>query len=211
MTEFPVPPSSSFEHVADDLARCGWSVQQEALPADLVQGLAAQCKLLWHERDLTPAAVGPLGEEQVIPSIRGDYTRWLDDCPPCVENDRFLMLMERLRVVLNRNLFLGLDSFETHYALYPPGAGYRKHLDRFQGNPLRTVSVVAYLNQAWQPGDGGELRMHLPQGPLDIAPRGGSLAVFMSDRIMHEVLPAHRERASLVGWFRRRPDNPLLR
>lgn len=211
MAEFPLPMSTCFERVVDDLASCGWSVQAQALPSALVAGLAAQCKRLWQTEVLTPAAVGPLGEELVIPSIRGDYTRWLDDCPPCAENDQFLLLMEALRVVLNRGLFLGLDSFETHYALYPPGAGYRKHVDRFQDNPLRTVSVVAYLNQSWQPGDGGELRLHLPLEQRDIAPLGGSLAVFMSDRIVHEVLAAHRERASLVGWFRRRPENPLLR
>ena len=28
---------------------------------------------------------------------------------------------------------------------------------------------------------------------------------------VHEVLAAAKERASLAGWFRRRPDNPLLR
>tara|TARA_R110000796_G_scaffold227766_4_gene344658 strand:+ start:18050 stop:18685 length:636 start_codon:yes stop_codon:yes gene_type:complete len=211
MAKFPVSPSTCFERVADDLAQQGWSVQEHALPTGLVDDLAVQCQLLWQGEDLTPAAIGPLGEELVIPSIRGDYTRWLDQCPPCPANEQFLQVMEDLRITLNRSLFLGLDSFETHYALYPPGAGYRKHLDRFQGNPLRTVSVVAYLNQHWQPGDGGELRLHLPQGAKDIAPRGGSLAVFMSDQIVHEVLAAHRERASLVGWFRRRPDNPLLR
>lgn len=211
MSEFPVPPSDCFARVSDDLACRGWSVQEQALPPGLVGQLATQCRLLWQRDDLTPAAVGPLGEELVIPSVRGDYTRWLDQCPPCTANEDFLALMETLRVALNRSLFLGLDSFETHYALYPPGAGYRRHLDRFKGNPLRTVSVVAYLNQAWQPGDGGELRLHLPEGVRDIAPRGGSLAVFMSDRIVHEVLAAQKERASLVGWFRRRPDNPLLR
>src|SRR5690606_40913567 len=96
-------------------------------------------------------------------------------------------------------------------ALPISGAGYSRHLDRFKDNPLRTVSVVLYLNSQWQPGDGGELRLHLPEGSVDVAPRAGTLAVFMSDSILHEVLPARRQRASLVGWFRRRPDNPLLR
>lgn len=211
MAEFPVLPRACFERVAEDLACSGWSVQEQALPSGLVADLAAECRRLWQGDQLTPAAIGPLGEELVIPSIRGDYTRWLDDCPSCAAHDQFLAVMEALRMALNRSLFLGLDKFETHYALYPPGAGYRKHLDRFQGDPLRTVSVVAYLNQGWQPGHGGELRLHLPQGQRDVAPCGGSLAVFMSDQIVHEVLAAHRERASLVGWFRRRPDNPLLR
>src|SRR5690554_1726629 len=79
--------------------------------------------------------------------------------------------MARLRLILNRTLLLGLDNYETHYALYPPGAGYSRHLDRFKDNPLRTVSVVLYLNSQWQPGDGGELRLHLPEGSVDGAPR----------------------------------------
>lgn len=211
MSEFPEPQNACFVRVSDDLAAQGWSVQEQALPVELVSDLAAQCRMLWHNDVLTPAAVGPLGEELLLPSVRGDYTRWLDQCPSSAANSLFLETMEALRLWLNRSLFLGLDSFETHYALYPPGAGYRKHLDRFKGNPLRTVSVVAYLNQQWQPGDGGELRLHLQEGPRDVAPLGGSLAVFMSDRILHEVLAANKERASLVGWFRRRPDNPLMR
>ncbi len=211
MSEFPLALADCFERVADDLALRRWSVQENALPQELVSRLAAACRQLWQRDDLTPAAVGPAGEELVIPSIRGDYTRWLDDCPPTEAGAAFLQIMDGLRSTLNRSLFVGLDSFETHYALYPPGAGYRKHLDRFKGNPLRQVSVVAYLNQAWQPGDGGELRLHLDEGAHDVAPRGGTLAVFMSDSIVHEVLAANRDRASLVGWFRRRPDNPLLR
>lgn len=211
MSEFPAALGEPFARIADDLTRCGWSVQEQALPVPLSASLAAECLRLWNDADLTPAAIGPAGEELIMPSVRGDYTRWLDQCPPTLASAAFLEVMEGLRSSLNRSLYLGLDSFETHFALYPPGAGYRKHLDRFQGNPLRTVSVVAYLNQNWQPGDGGELRLHLPEGTHDVAPRAGSLAVFLSDRIVHEVLPAQKQRASLVGWFRRRPDNPLLR
>ncbi|MEH6563951.1 MAG: 2OG-Fe(II) oxygenase [Halopseudomonas sp.] len=211
MFEFPGVPVSRFELIADELAERGWSVQPQLLPADLVQALASECHALWQQSDLTPAAIGRGPEQTVVPRIRGDYTRWLDDCPPCAANSAYLRLMDELRHVLNRSLFLGLDSFETHYALYPPGAGYQRHLDRFQDSPLRSVSVVAYLNQQWQPGDGGELRLHLAAGTHDVAPRAGTVAVFTSADIEHEVLAAGKERASLAGWFRRRPDNPLLR
>ena len=34
--------------------------------------------------------------------------------------------------VLNRDLFLGLEDFESHFAMYPPGAFYLKHVDRFR-------------------------------------------------------------------------------
>lgn len=211
MVEFPEVSPSRYQLIADELAERGWSVQEQLLPQSLVLALETECRALWQQADLTPAAVGRGGEQAVIPQIRGDYTRWLDDCPPCAANTAYLALMDQLRQALNRILFLGLDSFETHYALYPPGAGYQRHLDRFQDNPLRTVSVVAYLNRHWQPGDGGELRLHLDGGVQDFAPRAGTVAVFTSADILHEVLAAGKERASLAGWFRLRPDNPLLR
>lgn len=211
MSEFPVAVSSCFEQVADDLAVKGWSVQTDVFSADLVAALEQACRHMWQNDSLMPAAIGRGSDLVVVPEIRGDYTRWLDDCSPRPCQDEYLQILDRLRETLNRSLFLGLDSFETHFALYPPGAGYSKHLDRFKNNPLRMVSVVAYLNRNWQPGDGGELRLHLKEGAVDIAPRASTLVVFMSDRILHEVLEAKKERASLVGWFRRRPHNPLLR
>ncbi|SDR70628.1 SM-20-related protein [Halopseudomonas xinjiangensis] len=210
MSEFLVV-EDRFVHVADDLASRGWSVQPGALPMELVAQLGRYCRTLWHNDDLTPAAIGRGSDQAVVPEIRGDYTRWLDECPANDASREYLQIMNQLRESLNRSLFLGLDNFETHFALYPPGAGYNKHLDRFQDSPLRAVSVVAYLNENWQQGDGGELRLHLDHSTIDVPPRAGTLVVFLSARIVHEVLAANKERASLVGWFRRRPDNPLFR
>lgn len=211
MPEFPAAAVDHLVPVADRLVEQGWSVSDSGLPAAVLSELERCCRSLWDSDSLRPAAIGRAGERQVRAEVRGDHIRWLDDCQPSAAHDAYRDAMAALRQTLNRSLLLGLDSYETHYALYPPGAGYRKHLDRFKDNPLRTVSVVLYLNSQWQPGDGGELRLHLPQGALDVEPRAGTLAVFMSDSIVHEVLPARRDRASLVGWFRRRPDNPLLR
>lgn len=211
MSEFPAERVNGFDVIADDLVVRGWSVRPLLLPAELALALEAQCRQLWHKDALTPAAIGRGPDEQVVPDIRGDYTRWLDDCPSHPATADFLDFMAGLQAALNRSLFLGLDTFECHFALYPPGAGYSKHLDRFQDNPLRMVSVVTYLNSQWQPGDGGELRLHLEQGVHDVSPVAGTVAVFLSDSIVHEVLPSRCERASLTGWFRRRPDNPLLR
>ena len=211
MPEFPLVPASRFVRMADELAERGWSVQEQLLPEPLAQALERDCRALWQQDDLTPAAIGRGDGQLVMPGIRGDYTRWLDDCPQTSASRTYLGLMDGVRETLNRSLFLGLDTFENHYALYPPGAGYQRHLDRFQDNPLRTISVVSYLNTAWQPGDGGELRLYLPDGEFDVAPRAGTVVVFTSADVEHEVLASRFERASLTGWFRRRPDNPLLR
>jgi SM-20-related protein len=99
-------------------------------------------------------------------------------------------------------------ELEAHLAVYPPGSGYGIHVDRFSDDDARVVSVVLYLNDAWRPEDGGCLRLHLGDAgsatSRDIAPRAGTLAVFLADRFPHEVLPARRERYSLTGWFLRR-------
>ena len=83
-------------------------------------------------------------------------------------------------------------------------AAYARHLDRFRDNDARVLSSVLYLNADWQADDGGALRLHLSDGPLDVTPTGGTLALFLSADVEHEVLPARRERLSVAGWFRRR-------
>lgn len=114
--------------------------------------------------------------------------------------------MEHLRQSINQTLFLGLFNYECHLSLYPPGARYRKRLDQFRRVSRRTVSCVAYLNEAWLPEYGGPLRLHGANKEEaayhDIFPIGGTLVCFLSSRIPHEVLPATRERYSLTGWFR---------
>ena len=104
-----------------------------------------------------------------------------------------------------RRSLLGLFSFEGHYAIYPPGAGYRRHRDRFRDDDARVLSCVLYLNAGWSMQDGGALRMHFDGGQQgDVLPIGGTLVCFLSERFEHEVLPATRERLALTGWFRRR-------
>ncbi len=96
---------------------------------------------------------------------------------------------------------------ELHYAVYPPGAGYQRHLDRFRDDDRRTLTVILYLNPPdWSEEDGGQLLFWPnPDGaPHVIQPLGGALVTFLSERFWHEVTPARRERISLTGWFRRR-------
>jgi len=129
------------------------------------------------------------------------------DAPIC---DTYMGVMDGLRLAMNRSLFLGLEDFESHFAMYPPGAFYLKHVDRFRDDDRRMVSAVIYLNDAWLPEHGGQLRMYLKGGvEYDVVPTGGCLVVFLSGEVPHEVLPATRERLSLTGWFRRRGNEPF--
>ena len=114
-----------------------------------------------------------------------------------------------MREALNRRLLLGMIELEAHYALYPPGAAYARHRDRFRDDDARVLSTVLYLNADWREEDGGALRLYLggdAKNPhLDIYPNAGTLVLFLSAEFDHEVLPATRERLSVAGWFRRSP------
>ncbi|UUQ67863.1 2OG-Fe(II) oxygenase [Pseudomonas fuscovaginae UPB0736] len=195
--------------IVDDLAERGWSQQDIFLPADLTLQLAAECRKRATDGELAPAGVGRGTAQQVREGVRGDHIQWLEpgQAVPC---DQYLELMDSLRQALNRGLFLGLEDFECHFALYPAGAFYRKHLDRFRDDDRRSVSAVLYLNDDWQPEERGQLRMYLADDVVrDVLPIGGCLVIFLSGDIPHEVLPATRERLSLTGWFRRRGDEPF--
>jgi len=200
------PDPSRLLRIVDDLAEYGWSRQELFLPPALTLQLADECRQRALAGTLAPAGVGRGPAQEVREGIRGDHIQWLEpgESAPC---DAYLGLMDGLREAMNRSLFLGLDDYESHFALYQPGAFYRRHVDRFRDDDRRVISAVIYLNQTWVPGDGGELRLYLKGGhEYDVPPTGGCLVVFLSGEMPHEVLPAIRERLSLTGWFRRRSD-----
>lgn len=201
--------SDPFSTLIDDLASQGWSQRRLFAPELLTRELAAECRRRAQSGELDAASVGRGSAQQVREGIRSDRIQWLEpgQCRPC---DRYLALMDELRLALNRALFLGLEDYESHFACYAPGAFYRRHLDRFRDDDRRTVSAVLYLNDGWRAEQGGALRLYLADGRRhDVLPEAGTLALFLSAEMPHEVLPATRERLSLTGWFRRRGDGTL--
>ena len=195
--------------IVDDLAEHGWSQQNVFLPSALTVELAQECRKRARAGELAPAAVGRGPAQEIREGIRGDRIQWIEpgESSAC---DAYLGVMDALREALNRGLFIGLEDFECHFAQYPPGSVYLRHLDRFRDDDRRMVSAVLYLNDAWQADDGGELRMYLEADRAhDVQPVGGCLVVFLSGQVPHEVLPARRDRLSLTGWFRRRGNEPF--
>ncbi|NMM37715.1 MAG: 2OG-Fe(II) oxygenase [Glaciimonas sp.] len=208
-----LPDNALLLRIADDLVEHGWSQQDAFLPQELTLQLAGECRARAAQGALTPAGIGRGAAMAVQEGVRGDRIQWLEpgQSPAC---ERYLQIMETVRLALNRTLYLGLEDYECHFALYPPGAFYQKHLDRFHDDDCRTVSVIVYLNDAWLPEHGGALRLY-PGGKngqdvpdaRDVAPLANRLALFLSADMPHEVLPSTRERLSLTGWFRRRHWN----
>lgn len=189
--------------VASALAGVGWIVLDDWLPPHEWQALAQACRGHAVAGGLEPAAIGRGAAHHFAPLLRGDRTRWLDAVDAA--DARVLARLDALGAHLNRTLFLGLRRVEAHYALYPPGARYARHRDRFRDDDARVLSAVCYLNADWSADCGGALRMYPPDGtaPHDVLPIGGRLVIFRADTIEHEVLPAHRDRLSIAAWLRR--------
>ncbi|MGH7266931.1 MAG: 2OG-Fe(II) oxygenase, partial [Candidatus Rokuibacteriota bacterium] len=99
---------------------------------------------------------------------------------------------------------LAVGRAELQVARYPGGGTrYTRHRDAFRdaAGPRRRVTAIVYLNPGWTPADGGCLRLHLADGPRDVAPRLDRLVVFLSERVEHEVLPAHAPRWAVTAWY----------
>jgi SM-20-related protein len=201
-------PADALNHaatarVADALVRDGYAVYDDLFTADLLHALHADCQAAAAAGDLRPAGVGRGAAGGRSASLRGDSTLWIEAGPLHPARTALLQRLDALRIDLNRRLTLGLRSFEAHYAVYPAGAWYVRHVDRFRSDDARVVSFTCYLNPQWAAKDGGALRLHVAPTPLDVLPVLGRGTLFLSDEIEHEVLPAARARYSIAGWFRR--------
>ena len=182
----------------------GISVRDRFLAASQVRALAECARLRRVRGDFGAARIGGGRSLQRREDIRGDSICWIT--PPLWPVEQALLeRLEQLRLELNREAGLGLFELELHYAWYPPGAGYARHVDQPQGRAQRRVSLVLYLNEDWTPAAGGELRIFGgADGHRDIEPRAGRLACFLTPGREHEVLPTQRDRLSISGWYRTR-------
>lgn len=199
---------SPFHDIATELANEGWCVVPDFLSTAQTQALADECRAMRAAQQLTPARVGAL---RTATPLRGDSTRWFQADALSAPQQVFTDRIDALRMTLNRELMLGLVECESHYALYPPGAGYSRHLDRMRDSDARVVSAVFYLNDAWRVADGGALRLYLADGSSrDIFPHAGTLLLFLSAQFEHEVLLATRERMSIACWMRQRTPGSMF-
>jgi SM-20-related protein len=203
---------SLFESISNDIIDKGYSIRPYALPENLA------LLLLQHITELPPenfkqAGIGRAKDHTINNFIRTDAISWITNNNEA--STAWINWAQSLQLFLNKRLFLGLFSFESHFAHYAKGDFYKKHKDAFKGEGNRVLSVVVYLNQYWSAADGGELVIYNNQpttpAPLSavvdnnkttVVPGFGTIVVFFSEEFPHEVLPAKRDRYSIAGWFR---------
>ncbi|MBV7314641.1 2OG-Fe(II) oxygenase [Shewanella sp. NIFS-20-20] len=188
------------DELAEQLTVRGYHVFESEIPADICQALRA--KAINHSDEFSKAAIGRGAEQQYLTSVRGDKILWLS--PDNEVDKRYLDLMSQLRLAINRRLYLGLNEFESHYAIYHPGHHYQKHIDSLKGSQNRVLTSVLFLNPEWQTEHGGELLVYSEADTLleTVTPTMGKWVVFLSEVFPHEVVDTHVDRYSIAGWFR---------
>ena len=192
------------------LAGEGWYVQRDAWTAQDCAALLAELREHDAAGRLQPAGTGRGAGRAVRAELRGDRILWLDTHDGGPATRGFLAGMQALGREINAALHLGIAEYEAHFAVYPPGGRYVRHLDRHRDSDARLVSTVLYLNPEWDESAGGTLHLWTTQAhSVEVVPRAGTLVTFLSASIAHEVQAATRERFSIAGWFRRRAALPF--
>ncbi|MEC7118494.1 MAG: 2OG-Fe(II) oxygenase [Pseudomonadota bacterium] len=192
------------QHLTDDgfsqLADTGMLVVDQLLPESLLSHLRLASR---QSTGYQAAKLVHGGRQQ---QIRSDSTRWIES------NDligaAYLLVLDALAAHLNQGLFLGIRWAEAHFACYQAGQFYAQHRDNPNGQSVRAISTVFYLNPDWPAAWGGQLRIVDRHGAIqEVMPLDNRLVIFDSD-LLHEVCPATQTRYSIAGWLRR--DDPQM-
>ncbi|WMI69118.1 2OG-Fe(II) oxygenase [Mangrovimonas sp. YM274] len=198
-----------YEKVIADILTQKYSIVEQFFTAEEVAALRDSL-MEKHQLDaFKKAAIGNRVNETIEKSIRGDVILWIDEVNANATEQLFFDKINHLVGYLNKTCFMGILQKEFHYALYPKGTFYKRHLDTFQNDDRRKLSFVCYLNEEdWQPENGGELVLYLDENGTEqekvIYPFPGRVVIFESQLIEHEVKPVDTQRLSITGWLKTR-------
>lgn len=207
--EIAFAENPQYERIIEDLLAQQYSVVEDFFTAEDVS-ILRQSLIEKHEEDaFKKAAIGNRVNEIIVKSIRGDVILWIDELQANEAEMLFFNKINDLVNYLNKTCFLGILHKEFHYALYPKGTYYKRHIDTFQNDDRRKLSFVCYLNEeGWLPENGGELVLYIDENGKEtekvIYPFPGRVVIFESQIIEHEVKPVNKERMSITGWLKTR-------
>lgn len=199
-----------FERIISDLLDKKYSVIDNFFDLSSVVGLRNSLLEKREQDQFKKAAIGNKTAEIIAKKIRGDFIFWLNESAANPAESYFFSKINELTSYLNQTCFMGILQKEFHYALYPKGTFYTRHLDIFKADDRRKLSFVCYLNdEDWGIENGGELVLYPQKNGVEtaevVAPFPGRAVIFESQVLEHEVRPVlQSERLSITGWFKTR-------
>ncbi|WP_347373520.1 2OG-Fe(II) oxygenase [Aequorivita sp. Q41] len=195
-----------FETIITELLQKQFSIVNDFFSLEEVEILRNSLVAKYEADRFKKSAIGNRINEEIDKTIRGDFILWMDEKNANEAELLFFKKINELVKYLNKTCFLGILYKEFHYAVYPKGSFYKRHLDTFQNDDRRKLSLVCYLNEAdWLPENGGELTIYNEKDALNILPLPGRLVIFESQILEHEVkIVKASERMSITGWLKTR-------
>lgn len=198
-----------YERIISDLMEQQYSIVEGFFTADEVIALRNSLVEKFEEDAFKKAAIGNRVNEIIEKSVRGDFILWLNEMEANPAEMAFFNRINEMVSYLNKTCFMGILFKEFHYALYPKGTFYKRHLDTFQNDDRRKLSMVCYLNEEdWQPDYGGELVLYFNENGREVEktiyPFPGRMVIFESQLLEHEVKPVEQKRMSITGWLKTR-------
>lgn len=199
------------QELSEQILQNNFGIVRHLFSDNILKSMKEFCLLQYQQGEFEKAKIGKGIEKQRITEIRNDYILWLSDYAHEKTVRSFLDEIYQLMDYLSEFFRISLNRYEGHYAIYPPGSFYKKHLDQFSDTSNRLISCVVYLNDEWDEKDGGQLRVYHKENSnefTDIFPEFGKVVCFRSDCVEHEVIKTTAKRFSITGWMRR--DELLL-
>src|SRR5690554_3372384 len=198
-----------YESIIDDLLQKKYSIVDSFFSSEEVDLLRLSLVAKYDADRFKKSAIGNYTSEEIDKSIRGDFILWMDEANANEAEELFFGKINDMVSYLNRTCFLGIFHKEFHYAVYPKGTFYKRHLDTFQNDDRRKLSLVCYLNDSnWKSENGGELVIYpndVTAEPIVIQPLPGRVVIFESQILEHEVKRVlATERYSITGWLKTR-------
>lgn len=198
-----------YEQIISDIGTQQFSIIENFFTDEEVNILRLSLIEKYEEDAFKKAAIGNKVNKTIVKSIRGDVILWMDEAKADTSEILFFNRVNDLVSYLNRTCFLGILQKEFHYAIYPKNTFYKRHIDTFQNDDRRKLSLVCYLNEdGWLPENGGELVLYLNKNGEEVEkaiyPFPGRVVIFESQIIEHEVKPVNTQRLSITGWLKTR-------
>lgn len=196
---------TDYDNLVEAIYSQGFHIMDNFLPNGTVEALRACALQLDDDNHFHAARIGNQAKTARNQDIRRDNICWLDEESDNAAILAYLSSMRDISSALNRQLYLGLVHFESHFALYSPGSFYTKHIDQFNNKQDRKISSVVYLNSNWEASFGGELILYDKQDKVlkRILPVSNRLVCFDSS-LPHEVKTTTETRLSIAGWMKTR-------
>lgn len=225
----------ALEILAKQLDEVGFVVIDDFLPEEVVRSVKANNMKLYEHSEMQEGKTTG-GSERVGIAHRGDVLKWIgydgeteESC--CVRTfaehiEHAMTCIAEAAEDVAPSVASAVSSVrwrsETMLTCYPGAnrARYFRHTDNSRASNSsgngRLLTALVYLNEGWQKGDGGELRLFYPgeknlKVRMEVEPLWNRFLLFWSDdRSPHEVLSTRKDRFAATLWYYDR-KNPSIR